>query len=279
MSKPSIESLLPLVLRDKELYKEVVDLLEYMSEQGKEPLEDVDNKYINPTALSQSAVDALISESGLDYIGLLAEQLRVRIFNTGTTAPATINLPQAPVLPNTLTVNDTLQRSAFVGKDDGEGNITGTITGTVDYQSGVITLTSTTPNAVQVVYENDNAVNAVVDYLPFLALYKGTKKGSEIVLDLFDINYDIVEHWQWDKDRETEDGTILQIGEFKILIPIDANEVTRLQRILPSVKKFFENYVYPTLELNLSIEYIHEMVIPSNGFPIIETSGSATITT
>lgn len=116
----------------------------------------------------------------------------------------------------------------------------------------------------------DNLGNAV-SYLTAILLQKGSRTGSDIMLDLLFLNFDLVEHWEFDKDR-TFGGRTLQIGEFKIDVSTVGKDLTQLIGILGRLAVFFKNYVHPVVFINLLAEGEYTGVFPSSGYPIQEIS-------
>lgn len=97
-----------------------------------------------------------------------------------------------------------------------------------------------------------------LNFLAFIHINKGTRKGFEFVLTLLGMNFEITEWWE----ITTKYATVRDPMTFSIdLLSVSADQVQSLLDTVEKVKTFARNYVYPIinyilLELDLDHGYI-----------------------
>jgi hypothetical protein len=95
-------------------------------------------------------------------------------------------------------------------------------------------------------YTKDQLV-ILVGYLPLIKMFRGTKTGLEIILQMFAAEYEIVECWEnpAEMDDYTFDITLLRILNTAVTEDISARFI-----------EFCRHYVYPVLrEITISVEF------------------------
>ncbi len=90
----------------------------------------------------------------------------------GTTTSFTYTTQEIPITPNSITVTYTIGGTQYQAQDDGKGNITDTnLTGTVNYQTGEITLTfNTAPDNstdITITYSCSDVLNVMAEDIEF----------------------------------------------------------------------------------------------------------------
>ncbi len=94
-------------------------------------------------------------------------------------------------------------------------------------------------------------LGTLVTYMGFISTMKGHKTGLEVIFSLLGFAYEMVEWWEYDKDRKKghlPTSKNLTVDEWKLTI--DINQSTSLNNIFATVPKlhtFVRNYVYPVL--------------------------------
>lgn len=190
MTYPRISSeYLPEGIKEQELYKEVVDLMDFVLEKNEDEVRDILLKYKDQASITAAAQQSLINELGADYIGTIVNEIA----------------------------------------------------------SGELDVASS--------------------YIIFILLLKGHRDGVELVLNLLFFDFEVIEHWEYDKDRSVG-SRILYIGEFKIDIDSFGLDQLALLSLIRKLNVFFRNYVYPIVLINILVEGEYNGVFPSTGYAI-----------
>lgn len=92
----------------------------------------------------------------------------------------------------------------------------------------------------------DENLRILASYLPMIQIMKGTKSGLELIFTILNVGYEIKEWW--------EDPTNLEILSYILFLEVINQPVSTF--IVPRLKKFSREYVYPLLtSISLAIAY------------------------
>lgn len=94
-------------------------------------------------------------------------------------------------------------------------------------------------------------LGTLVTYLGFISTMKGHRDGLDVIFGLLGFNYELVEWWEYDKDRRKghfPDSPNLIVDEWKLSIDILASgNINNIFATIPKLNTFVRNYVYPVL--------------------------------
>jgi hypothetical protein len=103
-------------------------------------------------------------------------------------------------------------------------------------------------------------LGTLVTYMSLISSLKGHRDGLELIFNLLDFAYELVEWWETDKDRRKgpePDAPTLEVDEWKLSINIaESGNLENIFYTAPKLRAFVQNYVYPVLAyLELLFEY------------------------
>lgn len=94
-------------------------------------------------------------------------------------------------------------------------------------------------------------LGSLVTYIGFISTMKGHKTGLEVIFKLLGFDYEIVEWFEFDKDRKKghyPDSKVLEVDEWKLSINIlGSTSINNIFDTVPKLHNFVRNYVYPLL--------------------------------